>query len=333
MSNIPSFPKVWNLGHDAIQNLFIGTVEITEKVDGSLFGWGIDINGDVVMRSKSVELFTKEQNGMFALAIDQVEKRTEKLLDFAHKVFQAPIFIYSEYLSRPKHNCIAYSRVPKDNLIIFGARIGYHWISKHSELKELADLLELEVVPLLYYGEIKNDRVAKSEFGNPDQAKKFGYTAYEKLKAMIMSTESLLGNSLVEGVVIKNYGQLCSLGNVNDPCFGKYVREEFKEKLHKEWDKISGKNALPEFISGFKTAARWQKAVQHLREKGELENSPRDIGKLMKEVHIDIEAEEETVIKKFLYNYYIKDIKRVASAGLPEWWKDQLLKKQCREDS
>jgi hypothetical protein len=69
--------------------------------------------------------------------------------------------------------------------------------------------------------------------------------------------------------------------------------------------------------------------VQHLREKGELENSPRDIGKLMKEIHIDVETEEESEIKKFLYNYFIKDIKRVASNGLPEWWKDQLLKKQC----
>jgi hypothetical protein len=309
MSNIPSFPKIYQIGHDAIQNLFTGTVEITEKVDGSLFGWGVDSNGQLVMRSKSVELFSKEQNGMFALAIDQVEKRQTILLNLADRYAES-IFIYSEYLSRPKHNCIAYSRTPKDNLIVFGARIGYKWISKHSELKQLADLLELEVVPLIYEGEFKDEK-------------------YNKLKEIISTTPSILGNSLVEGVVIKNYGQLCSLGNLNDPCFGKYVREDFKEKLHKEWGSISGKNALQEYIKGFKTEARWQKAVQHLKEKGELENSPRDIGKLIKEIHIDIETEEESEIKKFLYNYFIKDIKRVASSGLPEWWKDQLLKKQC----
>ena len=47
----------------------------------------------------------------------------------------------------------------------------------------------------------------------------------------------------------------------------------------------------------------------------------------MKEVHIDIENEEAEEIKDFLYKHFIKEIKRKAAAGAPEWYKDQLLKK------
>ncbi len=35
-------------------------------------------------------------------------------------------------------------------------------------------------------------------------------------------------------------------------------------------------------------------------------------------------------IKNFLYKHFLKDITRKAVAGLPEWYKDQLLQKQCR---
>ena len=79
------------------------------------------------------------------------------------------------------------------------------------------------------------------------------------------------------------------------------------------------------FIESFRTEARWQKAVQHLREKEELENQPRDIGKLMKEINLDIIEEESENIKEQLYKLYIKDITRKATAGFAEWYKKQLL--------
>ncbi len=103
------------------------------------------------------------------------------------------------------------------------------------------------------------------------------------------------------------------------------MRESFKERHRKEWK--TGGNTVQEYINSFRTEARWQKAVNHLREKGELENDPRDIGKLMKEINVDIHAEEAEEIKSFLYKHFVKQITRKAGAGFPEWYKEQLLKK------
>lgn len=151
------------------------------------------------------------------------------------------------------------------------------------------------------------------------------------MKEIITTTQSALGGTIIEGIVIKNYTQICSIGAGTDPQFGKYVREDFKEALHKEWGDISGKNALQEFIDGFRTEARWLKAVQHLRERGELENSPRDIGKLIIEIKKDITVEEKQNIEHFLYRYFVQDFLRKAVAGMPEWYKDQLMKKQFED--
>jgi len=317
MSRIPHYPKIWNLGNDHICELFTGPVEITEKVDGSQFGFGIDGHDELMFRSKGCELFTKEQNGMFALAFEQVEKRKDKLVKFRHDMALASgnpdiaIYFYGEYLSKPKHNVLKYTRPPKDNLIIFGVRVGENWMHEYSHVNDTADLLDLETVPLIYSGVFTG--------------------GYEKLKEIITTTQSVLGGTVIEGVVIKNFTQICSIGAGCDPQFGKYVREDFKEALHKEWGDISGKNALQEYIGGFRTEARWLKAIQHLRERGELENSPRDIGKLIIEIKKDITIEEKEHIEHFLYRYFINDFMRKAVAGMPEWYKDLLMKKQFED--
>lgn len=129
---------------------------------------------------------------------------------------------------------------------------------------------------------------------------------------------------MAEGVVIKNYSQHTSIG---DPtiCCGKYVRESFKERHKKEW-KTEG-DSVQAFIDSFRNEARWNKAVQHLRDKGELENSPRDIGKVIKEIQVDIVEEEKEEIKEFFYKHFSKRIFRKATAGVAEWYKDKLLGK------
>ena len=47
----------------------------------------------------------------------------------------------------------------------------------------------------------------------------------------------------------------------------------------------------------------------------------------MKEINIDIQAEETEEIKDFLFKHFIKQITRKAGAGFPEFYKDQLMKK------
>ena len=59
-----------------------------------------------------------------------------------------------------------------------------------------------------------------------------------------------------------------------------------------------------------------------------MEESSRDIGKLISEVHVDIKEECEEEIKQKLFDYAFPRIKRGVIAGLPEWYKKRLMEKQ-----
>lgn len=59
---IKAFPKIFAIGTDYIKDIFSETVEVSEKIDGSQFGFG-KINGDVFMRSKGAQLFVGAQAG------------------------------------------------------------------------------------------------------------------------------------------------------------------------------------------------------------------------------------------------------------------------------
>ena len=68
---IHAFPKIFPIGTDYIADIFKEPVEITEKVDGSQFGFCL--NGDVLyMRSKGAALYTENPEKMFKEAIDYV---------------------------------------------------------------------------------------------------------------------------------------------------------------------------------------------------------------------------------------------------------------------
>ncbi|TDI96955.1 MAG: hypothetical protein E2O29_01600 [Deltaproteobacteria bacterium] len=304
---LPHYPKIFTLGHDAIQNLFKGTVEITEKVDGSMFGFGVDQSGEVVMRSKGRQIYFESCDKMFEQAAIEVESRRDKLMAIHESI--GPFFVYGEYLNKPKHNVLAYERTPKYNIIVFGVKIGQNFVKSYEVIKEYADNLGFETVPLIYNGEWEQSK------------------GYERFIDILEITQSVLGNTLIEGVVIKNYGQLTTIGEITS-CFGKYVSEKFKEKHMKDWKHISGKDTLGNFIEGFRTEARWNKAIQHLRDEGKLTFTPKDIGMLMKELHVDLEKEEKVTIEKFLSKYFMPQIKRKICAGFPEFYKQILAKKQ-----
>jgi hypothetical protein len=143
----------------------------------------------------------------------------------------------------------------------------------------------------------------------------------------LLQTESILGGPKIEGFVVKNYERKFLLGGQPMPIMaGKFVREDFKEVHRQSWGKkYTGKGRWETFVESFRTEPRWQKAVQHLAERGELENSPRDIGKLIKEVQGDIIGEEKEAIKEFLWSQFGQEVVRTAVKGLPEWWKEKLL--------
>ena len=134
----------------------------------------------------------------------------------------------------------------------------------------------------------------------------------------------------MEGIVIKNYNRevLIDHGNVILPIMmAKYVSKDFKEVHQKEWkSENTGKGRWEVYKSQFCNTARWYKAIQHLRDNEELEYSLKDIGKLLKEINKDIEAEEKESIKGWLWGEFGKEIYREAGKGFPMFWKEYLSK-------
>jgi len=306
MKGFSSFPKIFHIGDTYIPNLFKGKVEITEKIDGSQWVIGIDENSNFRYRSKGKEWTNTAIDNMFYEAYTQTLAR-ENIL---REKFPQPVYLYMEYLKSPKHNVLKYNNIPKNNFALFGAYIKDKFIDNYEHLKEIALLLDIDIVPLLYYGELK---------GTMEEINKF------------LETESYLGGCKIEGIVIKNYNQVAMIKNsiIIPISMGKYVSEKFKEKHKTEWKRdFTSKGKLELFIESFRTEARWNKAIQHLKEKGELECSVRDIGKLIQEIKNDLLEEEKENIKNGLYKIFVNDIVRKSTHGFPEWYKEKLVNKE-----
>lgn len=300
MSAIHSYPKIFAVGSDYIPHLFNGAVEVTEKIDGSLFGFGVTADRRLVMRSKGKEMFSESCEKMFTKAADYVSSIQERLFELAPS---QGLFYYGEFLGGPSHNILKYARVPKNHIMVFGVRVGEGWVHDHSQLAEWAAKVDLEAVPLLHQGTIDSVEFLNSFF----------------------ERESVLGSEKLEGVVVKNYAQPTVIGQQIYPSFGKYVRAEFKERHATDWSaKFSEGSRLDRWLESFRSEARWQKAVQHLTEVGTLTHEPRDIGVLLKELERDIFDEERQNIEKELFRLFKDQIARKARAGFPEWYKEQL---------
>ncbi|MDP1722308.1 MAG: RNA ligase family protein [Candidatus Gottesmanbacteria bacterium] len=298
---IPAYPKIFSIGSPYIPHLFKGSVEVTEKIDGSQFTFGLDSQKNLLLRSKGKDLYIDDPEKMFQGAIDYVVAIGEKI----KKQFPPETFFYTEFLSTPKHNVLPYARIPNNHLMVFAAYFAGTGFVDYKKLKVISDLLDLEVVPLLFEGEIKN---------------------VEELNHLLNRTSGL-GGETVEGIVVKNYAQTVFIADQVFPSLGKFVREQFKERHKKEWKRKEGKGKWQTFLESFRTDARFRKSVQHLTEKGELSFTPADIGKLMVELKKDVIDEEKEAIKEELYTFFIDEILRKATAGFPEWYKEQLLKK------
>jgi len=293
---IKAFPKIFAIGTDYIKDIFSGDVEITEKIDGSQFVFG-KINGEMYYRSKGKQIFIESVDSMFKIAVDYAESLESILPDGT--------IYYCEYLMKPLHNTLRYDRVPTNHLMLFGVcDVTDKFYSEHKDLVMSALLLNIEAVPLVFNGKIK--------------------TATEIFD--LIKKESALGGVDMEGIVVKNYQMPFLLGGHPIPVMaGKYVSEKFKEVHGRSWGEKTGKGKFEVFKDSFRTEARWEKAVQHLRDNGVLEKSPRDIGKLIKEVQEDICEEEIDNIKEFLWREFGREVTRYAVRGLPEWYKEQLV--------
>lgn len=299
--SISSYPKVYNFGHRAIKDLFKDEISVEEKIDGSNFSFGFMVTGDgsfeLQCRSHHQQIDMDNIPKMFRKAVETAKILIPKLqLDWIYRC---------EYLEKPHHNVLVYDRVPKHNLIIFDVEIEeQYFLSPESRMEE-ATRLGLEFVPVFHIGKLDT---------------------HEKMLDLL-KTISCLGGQQVEGLVFKNHHRF---GIDGKALMGKYVRESYKEQHMKEF-KAQGKHIVQKIGESLCTEARWFKAIQHLKEQGKLSNSPKDIGPLLKEISTDVFTECADEIKEALFNGYWKMICKITTKGFPQWYKEQLAKKQWGE--
>jgi len=302
---IPSFPKILQLGDRALSCLFDGPIEITEKIDGSQFSLGL-LDGKLFARSKGQMVVEGDAWNIPKLFSNAAALLT-RFQQHCKTIGLNDLLVSGEFLNQPKHNILTYGRVPAGNFAAFAVAERHLNAWTYFSPQRYVDFLKdigVESVAVLYEGELK----PSMDFFND-----------------LLKKESALGGPSIEGFVIKNYSQSILLGGMHVPiACGKFVSEAFKEKHKREWD--PGLSIVDQIIMQYAGSARWEKAVQHMREAGTLTDSPKDIGPLMKALNTDFHQEEKEEIKEILFKHFWKEISRGCSKGFPEWYKSRLLK-------
>ena len=197
---LPSYASLCHIGHRSIVDIFDGPVLVQEKVDGSQISFGV-LDGKLSMRSKGVPLDLEQPNSMFALGVEAVKRVQHLLVDG---------WVYrGEYLSKPKHNTLAYDRVPSNHIALFDIEIlslGPQNFALSATVEAEAERLGFEAAPVLHDGFI-------------------GTT--NDLRAML-DRVSCLGGAKIEGVVVKNYAKFTDDHKV---MMGKLVSDEIASTL------------------------------------------------------------------------------------------------------
>lgn len=292
--HLSSYPSIYTLGHRYLDDLLDGPVVVEEKVDGSQFSMSRNLDGSLSVRSKGQEIHLGAVPQLFDHAV-----ATAQSLDLH------PGWVYrGEYLQKPKHNTLSYSRVPKQHTILFDVMAGPETYLCPSVKRAEADRLGIECVPTFHYGPLD------------------GVTPC--LIESLLGRESVLGGVKVEGFVIKNYNRF---GIDKKILIGKFVSAEFKERHGGEWKTSNPgtSDVVQNLIIQLRTEARWRKTIQHLRDDGKLLTAPQDIGPLMIELQTDLLREEGEFIKQRLFDSFVKQVCRGVTSGFPEFYKASLV--------
>jgi len=304
--SIRRWSKIWTLGDRYTQGIFDGPVTVTEKVDGSQFNFGVHESHGLMFLTKGSTCHIGDNNKLFAPAMDHVASVVDKL---------TPGWTYhGETLASPRHNTLAYERVPTGHIALYGvSKADGTQVSDTDTLDAIASELGIGIVPTIFEGVIDPADIGE-------------------LLQEWLHRDSYLGAQKIEGVVIKNYAKEQFVGGQLLPLMqAKFVSEAFKERHKVAWPQ---NNASPIAMIGniVRTEARWAKAIQKLKEAGTYEGNPRDIGNLLKLLHTDVDEEDKEFLKEKLWNAFAKDLKRAATKGFPEAYKYYLATGELKLD-
>lgn len=295
MNEINGYTNILAWGHKFLSWMAEDVIIIEEKIDGSQFSM-MKKDGELVCRSRNTQI-NLDDPGMFAKAVE-----TAKTLDLHDG------WIYRcEYLSKPKHNTLAYERVPAGNLIVFDIDTGNQcYLDVKAKTRECENI-GLERITHLGYEKVDN-------------------ITTEMLDSLLKYPSALGG--MMEGIVLKNYNRIGADGKIS---MAKYVSSKFKE-IHttdlKERNP-SRSDFMETLVMDYRTEARWMKAVSHLKENDNtLVGAMNDVPVLMKEVSTDILSECAEEIKDKLFGFFWKTYSKRLTQGLPEWYKNYLAGEQ-----
>jgi hypothetical protein len=295
-----SYPKSYNLGNKNLEGFFASPIYVQEKVDGSQFSFGC-YDGGLRCWSKSHELDLANP-GMFAPA-------TTALLG----VYPLPMLALTpgwtyrgEFLAKPRHNKLTYGRVPRHHVILFDIQDeNENWLT-YADVRKEADRLGFDVATVYM---LWNNQADTVEY------------LVDEVKHLVATTTSVLGDAIIEGVVLKSY-QRDGGGFV---VFGKYVRPEFREEATPR----KARGGTDDFLASLANAAtgpmRWTKAAQRLRDEGLLEGAMQDMPGLIQEIKADIYLDCAADFKDALLAWALPKMTRHFIQGLAEWYKARLL--------
>jgi hypothetical protein len=297
---ISSYGSIVQVGHKQAEGVFEERVTIQEKYDGSQFSFLEDEAGELHCRSKGAVIYVDNPPALFKPAVESARRAHLG----GHLVAG---FIYrGEAFMRAKHNVLAYNRMPEGGLVLFDIELPGMKFVHPTAVAQIAGHIQVE--PAVTFE-------AQAIVGGVDDLRPF------------LAHESSLGGVQVEGVVAKNYARF---GVDHKPLMVKLVSEAFKEVHGAEWTKNNPgrRDIVDSIIARYGTNARWMKAIIHLREQGLITDSPKDIGRLMKEVQQDILRDSGEAIAAELFNHFWKEfISRGVTQNLPVWYKTQLIER------
>lgn len=304
---IPSYGKVYNVGHAALQGFFSKEVYLEEKIDGSQFSFALLNGSDLFMRSRGAVIDPDSPPKMFAPAVDYVKSIQHRLIaDYIYR---------GEVLTSKKHNALCYDRLPKGYVVLWDIELAGIGLAGRKLVEAEANRLGFDHAPLLGWAII----------ASPEQFKSY------------LSASPLLGGPMIEGIVAKRHPKDTLYGPDGKVLSAKYVQEAFKEVHSAAWSRggdfrpYTGKDIIAQIGDRYRSEARWLKAIQHLQEAGQLTSTPKDIQFLIEEIPNDIWAEEEGAIVESLVSWAKKDLKRQWVKGFAQFYKDYLLKEQFKD--
>ena len=184
---LPSYPKILQVGGSGTKELLDGEVIVQEKVDGSQFSFSVTPNG-LMYRSSGQIVNPDCCDKIFKPTIQHFENLRVKI--FSRLLNAEGLIFRGEAFCRPRHNSLTYEYVPRGNFVLFDVQLANgDYVVDRETLQSWANRLEVDCVPELYRGPLTSEQL-------------------DCLKDKSFLQTSFLGGCPMEGIVIKNYGQL-----------------------------------------------------------------------------------------------------------------------------